>query len=249
MAIPVKSVGIFYPLFFAVIDSSDVAIADPYYSLYDFDDISQGYVDPISSQTSNRARQRSSNEEGMSWTYPPAFPPRSDSVSGHETCQGEEPHHRVFSVSGTGYEIPTSMMAGYADVYAPVDETQYHSVFQADQSVQHLPIGPTELVSGIPFDTVDTYVDLAIDPSLDTPNSVNGVSQSTSVEGIKSGVPTDEPGAEEPAVDVPVTATGASEEVEGSVEEPVEIPVIEVGSVFDLQSRWLTVTPDRCYGC
>ena len=246
MAIPVKLVGIFYALFFAVIDSFDVAIADPYYSLYDFDDISQGYVDPISSQTSNRARQRSSNEEGMSWTYPPAFPPRSDSVSGHETCQGEEPHHRVFSVSGAGYGIPTSMMAGYPGAYAPVDETQYHSIFQADQSVQHLPMGPTELVSGIPFDTVDTYVDLAIDPSLDGPNSVNG-------EGIKSGVPTDEPGVEEPAVDLPVIATEASEDVEESVEEsveePVEIPVIEVGFVFHLRSRWLIVTPDRCYGC
>lgn len=236
VVIPVKLVGISFSFSFAVIDSLCVAIADPYYSLYSFDNASQGYVDPLrsSDQTSNRARQRSTHEEGMSWTYPPAFPPRSNSVSGDGTCQSEEPHHRMFSVSTAGYGIPTSMIASYADAYttdgyAPVDETQYHSVYQAEQPVELPPMGPTGLVSGVPFDTVDIYGDLASDPNLDAPKTVNDVSRSTSIERIQSGVPTDEPAVDEPTVDVPVTATEESEEV---VEESVEIPAIEVGLVF-----------------
>ena len=234
VVIRVKLVGISNASSFAVIESLYVAIADPYYSLYSFDNTSQGYADALhsSSQTSNRARQKSTYEEGMSWTYPPAFPPRSNSVSGHETCQSEEPHHQVFPVSTAGYGIPTSMMASYADAYtadgyAPVDETQYHSVYQAERSAQQLPMGSTELASGVPFDTIDIYADLAIDPSLDAAEAITGVSQSTSIEGTRSGVPTDEP-----TVDVPVTATEESEEVEGVVEESAEIPVIEVGFVF-----------------
>ena len=235
--IPAKSVGIDHISPFAIIDSLYVAIADPYYSLYSYDNTSQGYVDPLRSscQNSNRAHQRSTNEEGISWTYPPAFPPRSNSVSGHESCQIEEPH-RAFPVSTAGYGIPTGVIANYADIYstdgyAPVDETQYHTVYQAEQSVQQPPMRPAELASGVPFDSVDIYADLAIDPNLDDAKAVNDVSQSPSIEEVQSGAPMEDPAVERPGVDVPVTASEEPEEGEWVVEESVEIPAIEVSPI------------------
>jgi len=195
----------------------------------------------------------------MSWTYPPAFPPQSNSVSAHGAYQSEEPHHQVFPVSTAGCGILTSARSSYADPYtadqytadgyAPVDETQYQSIYQAEQSVQKPPIGRAELTSGVPFDAIDIYADLAIDPSLDTAKAVSDVPESTSIEGTQSGVHTDEPAFQEPRVDLPATASGESEEVEEVVEESIEIPTIEVGFIpSPLQSRWLTVPLDRCYG-
>lgn len=210
-------------------------IVDPYYSLYSYDNTTQDYGDPLhpSSQIANRARQKSTNEEGMSWTYPPAFPQRDNSISGHEAYQSEEPHHQVFPVSTDGYGIPTSVMASYAgtctaDGYAPLDETQYHSVYQAEQSVQRLPIGSVELTSGVPFDTVDIYADLAIDPSLDAVKAVNDVPQSTSIEGIQPSIHMEGPAVQQSTVDVLATASEEPEEGEGVVEESFEIPTIEV---------------------
>lgn len=175
----------------------------------------------------------------MSWTYPPAFPPRDNSVLGHGTYQGEEPQHQLFPVSTAGYGIPTSAMASYAntytadgysaDGYAPVDETQYHSVYQGEQSVQKLPMGPGELTSGVPFDAVDIYGDLDIDPSLDASRAVDDVPQSTSIEGMQSDAYRDDPVVEEPRVDIPATAIQESGEVEEVVEQAFEIPTIEVG--------------------
>jgi len=164
----------------------------------------------------------------MSWTYPPAFPPRSNSVSGHRVYQNqsEEPHHQVFPVSTDGYGIPTSVISSYANIYtadgyAPLDETQYHSAYQAEQSVQRLPMDAAELTSRVPFDNVDIYADLAIDPSLDTARAVSDVPQSTSIEGIQSDV----------HMDVPAPASDESGVVEGVVEESSEIPTIEVRSI------------------
>jgi len=180
----------------------------------------------------------------MSWTYPPAFPPRSNSVSGHRVYQNqsEEPHHQVFPVSIDGYGIPTSVISSYAntytaDGYAPLDETQYHSVYQAEQSVQRLPMDAAELTPTVPFDTVDIYADLAIDPSLDTTRAVNDVPQSTSIEGIQSGVHMEAPAHKEPRVDVLAPASDESEVVEGVVEESSEIPTIEV--------RFISLTPSN----
>jgi hypothetical protein len=215
-------------------------IADSYYSLYSYDNASQGYVDSLhsSSHTSNRARQKSISEEGMSWTYPPAFPPRGNSVSGHGAYQSEEPHHQVFPVSTAGYGVPTASYAdtytadGYTeDGYAPVDETQYHSVFQAEPSVQQSPMGPAEITSRVPFDAVDIYADLAIDPSLDAANAMCDVPQSTFIEGIQSDLHTDEPAVKEPSDDVPTIGSEESEKVEDVVEELVQIPTIEVGFI------------------
>ena len=178
----------------------------------------------------------------MSWTYPPAFPPRDSSILGHGAYQSEEPQHQLFPVSTAGYGIPTSAIASYAntyttdgytaDGYAPADETQYHSVYQAEQSVQQLPTGPRELASEVPFDPVDIYGDLAIDPSLDASTAVNDVLQRTSIEGIQSDVRKDEPAVKEPRVDVPATAIEELEGVEEVVEEAFEIPTIEVGYMF-----------------
>lgn len=172
----------------------------------------------------------------MSWTYPPAFPQRGDSISGHGAYQSEEPHHQVFPVSPDGYGIPTSVMASYAgtctaDGYAPLDETQYHSIYQEEQPVQRLPIGSAELASGVPFDTVDIYADLAIDPSLDALEAVNDVPQSTSIEGIQSSFHTEGPAVKECRVDVSATASEEPEEGEGVAEESFEIPTIEVGFI------------------
>lgn len=166
----------------------------------------------------------------MSWTHPPAFPPRGNSVSGEGAYQSEEPQHQLFPVSTAGYGIPTNAIASYAgthtaDGYAPVDETQYHSVYQAEQLVQQLPIGSGELTSGVPF---DIYGDLAIDPSLDASSAVNDVLQSTSIEGMKSDAHSDEPAVKELRVDVPVNASEESEKEEGVVEETFDIPTIEV---------------------
>lgn len=239
VAIPAKLVRLAYIPFFAAIDSLLVAIAETYYSLYSYDNTSPGYVDPLrsSSQASNRARQRATNEEGMSWTHPPAFPPRDNSVTGHGACQSEEPHHRVFPISSAGYAIPASVITSFTnafttDGYTPVDETQYHSVYRTENSVQRLPMGPAELTSGAPFDTVDIYADLAIDPSLDADKAVNVIFQSTSIEGIQSDMPTDEPVVEEPRDDVRGIANEALEVVEVVAEESVEIPAIEVGFIF-----------------
>ena len=172
----------------------------------------------------------------MSWTYPPAFPPRDNSILDPEAYQSEEPQHQLFPVSTAGYGIPTSAIASYAnrytadgytaDGYAPVDETQYHSVYQAEQSVQKLPMSPGESTSGAPF---DIYGDLAIDPNLDASGAVDDVPQRTSIEGIQSDVRRDEPAVMEPRVDVPAIAIQESEEVEGVVEEAFDIPTIEVG--------------------
>jgi hypothetical protein len=229
--IPAKSVGITYISSFTVIDSLHVPTAGPYYSLYPLDHSSQIYVEQLrsSGQTSNRVRQRATDEEGMSWTSPPAFPPRGNSVSGHGTRQSEELHHRVFPVSTDGYRVPTSVIASDADTYStdgysPVDKTQYHSLYQAEQSAQQPPVGPTILVSEVHFSSVDIYADLAIDPGLDAANDVP-------IKGMQSGVATDEPAVEEHRVDLPGTASEEPEEV-GVVEELVEIPVIEVSFVF-----------------
>ena len=234
MVIPAKSVGIAYISTFTVVDS--YIIDDPFYSLYPYDN-TQVYDDPLrsSSQASNRARQKSTNEEGMSWTHPPAFPPRGNSVSGQGAYESEEPQHQLFPISTAGYVIPTNAIASYAgthatdgyttDGYAPVDETQYHSVYQAEQSSQQLPMGSGESTSEVPF---DIYGDLAIDPSLDASSPVNDVPQSTSIEGMQSDVHSDESAVKEPGVDVPVTASDESEEEEGLVEEAFEIPTIEV---------------------
>jgi hypothetical protein len=170
----------------------------------------------------------------MSWTYPPAFPPRGNSVSGHGDYPIEEPNHPVFPVSTDGYGVPTSVVSSYADRYtadgyASLDETQYHSVYQAEQSVQRLPMGSAELTSGVPFDTVDIDADLAIDPSLDAAKVVDDVPQGTSIEGIRSDMHMEEPAVKGPRVNVPVTASEEPEEVEGEIEESFEIPTIEVG--------------------
>ncbi len=173
----------------------------------------------------------------MSWTHPPAFPPPSNSVSGQGDYQSEEPqHHQLFPVSTAGYGIPTNAIASYAgthtadgyiaDGFAPVDETQYHSVYQAEQSVQQLPMGSGGLASGVPF---DIYGDLAIDPSLDASRAGNDVLQSKPIEGMQSNVHSAEPAVKEPRVDVPATTSEESEEGERVVEVAFEIPIIEVG--------------------
>jgi hypothetical protein len=224
--IPMTSVGTIYTSPFTVIDCPLVTIADSYYSLYTYGDTSQGYVDPLrsSSQTPNRARQRYTDEEGMSWTYPPAFPSRDGSASGHGVHQNEEPHHQVFPASTVGYRIPTLVTAIYADTYTTDGFTEYHSVYQAEQAVQQLPVVLTELASGGSFEAVDIYADLAIDPSLDAAEAVSDAPP------IQSNVPTDEKsGVEYPEVDMSVIADEEPEEV---VEELIEMPAIEVGFIF-----------------